>query len=222
MNCKYIGISSVLGAALMLASGAQAGDDMGTAARDWSGPYIGATLGYGVGRFDQGDNTGAGTGWTDMSGVIGGGAIGYNAQMGQFVLGVEGDLQLSGIAGSSPTVPGWNCLGTEPCRNSVDWFSTVRGRVGYAFGDFMPFVTGGVAYAGVRSSDSDGVSGTDMSKNVFGYTLGGGVEMAVSAQVSAKVEALYVDLGTAESGVNNNFYADNKFAVVRAGLNWGF
>lgn len=160
---------------------------------------------------------------TDMDGLFMGGTIGYNMQMDKFVLGVEADLQLSSINGTLETQPGnWTCHGTAPCENKVNWFSTVRGRVGYALGDFMPFVTGGLAYAGVNSTDSNGVSGTDMKKNVFGYTMGSGVEMALSSQASIKLEALHIDLNDAESGVNNNFRAANKFTIVRAGLNWNF
>lgn len=206
----------------MTTANAQADEEMPSAEHDWSGFYVGATAGYGSGKFEQRDDWPAKTGWANTNGFLLGGTIGYNVQIDKFVLGVEGDLQLSNIDGTVDDNGIWTCIGTDPCTNKVNWFSTLRGRVGYTLGDFMPFVTGGLTYANVESSDSDGTSGTHMKKNVFGYTVGGGLEMALNSEASLKLEALQIELQEAESRINNNFRAANRFTIVRAGLNWNF
>lgn len=61
-----------------------------------------------------------------------------------------------------------------------------------------------------------------MKKNVFGYAVGGGLEKAFSEHFTAKVEALHINLNTANSHINNNFRSDNRFTIVRKGLNWKF
>ena len=64
---------------------------------------------------------------------------------------------------------------------------------------------------------------TDLDENVFGYAIGAGIEKALSENVTAKIEALYVDLNKAEVRRSNyTFTSDDQFAVVRVGLNWKF
>jgi outer membrane immunogenic protein len=104
-------------------------------AHDWAGAYVGINGGYAWGDFD----TSAG----DFSGedALGGFQIGYNKQLGSVVIGVEGDVQASAIDGASG--------GTS---TSLNWFSTARGRVGFAFDRFMIYGTGGAAMGGLESA----------------------------------------------------------------------
>ena len=110
------------------------------------------------------------TGTDTIAGGFGGGQLGYNFQFGSLVLGVEADLQGSNIAGSGANaifnplaggccnpdfaclpsysscpggVPGGVCAGRNDL--DVDWFGTVRGRLGYAFGNTLLYGTGGFA-----------------------------------------------------------------------------
>jgi len=168
---------------------------------NWTGVYVGINGGGGWGS--DSDNT---------SGGLVGGTLGYNYQLGQVVFGIEGDIDWSGIKGSE-TCGGLNC----DTRNN--WLSTVRGRLGYAgFDRFLPYVTGGVAFGDVKTS----VAGFgDSSKTRTGWTLGGGVEYAIAGPWTAKVEYLYVDLGSGDDsafGSNRDF----KTSLVRAGLNYRF
>lgn len=170
----------------------------------WTGFYVGANAGYGFGQATT--NLG---GSADMDGFIGGGQIGYNYQMGQFVLGLETDLQaadlgVSGIGGSIKT----------------DYFGTVRARAGVAFDRFMPYITGGWAYGNVKTSvPALGISSDN--SHTGGWALGGGVEYAITNNLIAGVEYLYVDLG--EKGVlNNGLKVGTDFSVVRARLNYKF
>ena len=93
----------------------------------------------------------------------------------------------------------------------------MRGRVGYAFDRFMPYVTGGAAFGNIKSTVA-GVGSSDETK--AGWTVGGGLEAALAGPWTAKVEYLYVDLGRGGSilGADTRFNAN----IVRAGLNYRF
>ena len=175
---------------------------------NWTGFYVGINGGGGFGRSDF--SAPFSTGSFDTSGALAGGTIGYNYQMGQTVFGVEGDIDWTNIRGSAA------CAGTT-CETRNNWLGTVRGRLGYAFDRFMPYVTGGLAVGDIKSSIA-GVG--DANETKTGWTVGGGFEAYLSRPWSAKVEYLYVDLGRGASLLGS----DSKFQthIVRAGLNYKF
>jgi outer membrane immunogenic protein len=82
----------------------------------------------------------------------------------------------------------------------------------------LVYATGGLAYGKVKSAIVGG--GFDSNDTNFGWTIGGGIEHAVSRNWSAKVEYLHVDLGW--TGIGTDLKSDAKFDVVRAGLNYRF
>ena len=175
---------------------------------NWTGPYIGIYGGGGWGRSDF--STPISSGPFNTSGVVLGGTLGYNYQMGQAVFGIEGDAGWSNIRGSTP------CIGTT-CETRNNWLSTVRGRLGLAVDRFMPYVTGGAAFGDIKTS----VAGIgDARTTKAGWTAGGGVEAAIAGPWTAKAEYLYVDLGRGGSILGS----DSKFQshIVRAGLNYRF
>jgi outer membrane immunogenic protein len=169
-------------------------------------------------------------------GALGGGQVGYNWQSSaNFVLGVEADIQASNISGSAHcivtcgsginTVPGNALLGFFPVvfssdnvTHTIDWFGTVRGRVGYAAGPALFYVTGGLAYGEVeRSGNVAGITtsvfapgtafnnfagGYNASSTKTGWTVGGGVEGKIWTNWSVKAEYLYVDLGSTTDSFN--------------------
>ncbi len=100
---------------------------------NWTGFYAGINGGGGWGGSEF--SARFSTDFFDTSGGLVGGTIGYNWQMNQFVFGLEGDIDWSNIRGSAA------CVGTT-CEARNDWLSTVRGRFGYAFDRFLPYVTG--------------------------------------------------------------------------------
>ncbi len=155
-------------------------------AYNWSGFYLGINGGGGWGRSNW-----TTTGSFDTSGGLVGGTIGYNYQINQVVLGVEGDIDWADINGTSPT-PAVTRL-RAPARPSDTWLSTVRGRLGYAADRFMPYITGGAAFGDIKAS-GPGLSGADTTN--AGWTLGGGIEFAIAGHWTAKAEYLYVDLGS--------------------------
>jgi outer membrane immunogenic protein len=175
---------------------------------NWTGFYVGLNGGGGFGRSDF--SAPFPTGSFDTSGGLVGGTLGYNYQMDNVVLGFEGDIDWSDIRGSAA------CAGTN-CETRNNWLGTARGRLGYAFGDFMPYVTGGLAVGDIKSSIA-GVGDTDETK--AGWTAGGGIEAHISGPWSAKLEYLYVDLGRGGSVLGS----DSKFQtnIVRVGVNYKF
>jgi outer membrane immunogenic protein len=183
----------------------------------WTGFYVGINGGYGFGKADL-SNT-FGTESFNVNGALVGGTVGYNLQTGSWVFGLEGDIDYSWIKGTDTTA-GTICAGGCEFRN--DWFATGRGRIGYAWDRFLPYVTGGAAFGDMKVGPTGG--GTE-TKTKVGWTAGGGIEYAFLGAWSAKVEYLYADLGTATcSAATCGVDTDIKFKtnVVRAGINYRF
>jgi outer membrane immunogenic protein len=184
----------------------------------WNGFYLGLNAGYGFGRTDWTDTvTLVSTGNFNVTGALVGGTAGYNMQFGGWVLGVEADVGWSNIKGSTTT----NCLGT--CQTSNDWLGTARGRAGYAFDRFLPYITGGAAFGGVKAN----VTGFgNFSDTGVGWAGGGGIEYAFANNWTAKIEYLYVDLGkttcNATCSGTNPFNVTFTSNIVRGGVNYRF
>lgn len=181
----------------------------------WTGFYVGINGGGGWGR-----STWDGVDKFSVSGGLIGLTAGYNYQYNQAVFGIEADVDWSSIQGS--TTAGICAVGGCSTRN--DWLSTVRGRVGFAFDRFMPFVTAGFALGDIKASGPAGFpAGTGTN---LGWTVGAGFEVALVGPVTAKAEYLFVDLGNFNCGFNCglagngnvSFYAN----IVRGGLNYRF
>jgi outer membrane immunogenic protein len=183
---------------------------------DWTGFYAGINGGWGFGSSEWSAATA--THSFDIDGGLVGGTVGYNYQMGLWVLGLEGDIDWSDIRGSAVNAP---CLGVS-CETRNSWLATARGRIGYSFGRFMPYVTAGGAFGDVKMNPIGLASQTDTRA---GWTAGGGVEFALTGPWTAKVEYLYVDLGNETCNAANCGIAtsvDFTSNIVRAGLNYRF
>ena len=101
---------------------------------NWTGFYIGINGGGG-----WGSPSGTGINKFDVSGGMIGGTIGYNWQIGQIVVGAEGDIDWSGVKGNT------TALCAAGCETRNNWLATLRGRLGYAFDRFLPYITAGLA-----------------------------------------------------------------------------
>jgi outer membrane immunogenic protein len=183
-------------------------------AYNWTGFYAGINGGGAWGRSNfEGLPT---TGGFGVSGGLIGGTLGYNWQSGQAVFGIETDLDWSNIKGSS-------ACGAFNCETRNRYLGTLRGRLGYAFDRFMPYITGGLAYGNIKASTT---TFPGASETKAGWTLGAGAEFAVAGPWTAKVEYLYADLGrfdcstgcTATPPQNVKFNTN----IVRGGLNYRF
>jgi outer membrane immunogenic protein len=168
-------------------------------AYNWSGVYVGVNLGYQWGKVTN-------WGTTNPNGIMGGGQVGYNSQSGNFVFGLEADLQGSD---ANDTFAAW--------KFSNPWFGTVRGRAGYAMNNVLIYGTGGFAYGGGRVD----VGPLSNTQTHVGWTLGAGVEVGLTPNWSAKAEYLYVrldDRGYVLTGAQNGFQSN----IFRVGVNYRF
>ena len=184
----------------------------------WNGFYVGINAGYGFGHSKWTDTvTQVSTGDFNVNGPMVGGTVGYNLQFGAFVFGLEGDIDWTNIKGSATT----NCPST--CETSNTWLGTARGRIGYAFDRFLPYVTGGAAFGDVKGTL---LGAGDFKQTKVGWTAGAGVEYAFIDNWSAKLEYLYVDLGKATCDATcsggNPMTATFTSNVVRGGVNYKF
>ncbi|HEY6256061.1 MAG TPA: outer membrane beta-barrel protein, partial [Xanthobacteraceae bacterium] len=223
---------------------------------NWSGLYIGGNVGVSIARNTSSDTQtspvfgfiSSDAFYTSPIGVVGGGQIGFNVQAApNWVLGLEADFQGSGQRDSTTCIdacqavpPGFVSV-NETLTQSVEWFGTARGRVGWTNGPALFFATGGFAYGKVTASlntvFTDSVatlvtSSGSFSQNKSGWTAGGGVETKLGGNWSAKVEYLYVDLGTFEGStvaagnfapLNGDVFTFSSHLqdhIIRFGLNY--
>jgi outer membrane immunogenic protein len=178
----------------------------------WTGFYLGLNGGGGWGRstWDRAGNL-------DLSGGVIGGTAGFNWQTGQVVLGIEGDADRSDVRGTT------SAFCAAGCATRNDWLGTVRGRVGYAFDRFLPYLAGGLAVGDIKAT-TPGFSGA--SQTNLGWTVGAGVEAAIVGNWSAKAEYLHVDLGNFNCGLSCGLATPDNVSLnadlVRGGVNYRF
>ena len=181
-------------------------------AYNWTGFYLGVNGGGGFGT-----SAWSSTGSFNLIGALAGGTIGYNYQTGPVVLGVEGDIDWSGISGSTTA----SCA--AGCKTSDNWLSTVRGRLGYAADRFLPYVTGGAAVGDIQAARPAFAGG---STSNLGWTVGAGIEFALAGRWTAKAEYLYVDLGNFNCGLGCGVAAVNRVSftdnILRGGFDYRF
>jgi outer membrane immunogenic protein len=179
---------------------------------NWTGFYLGINGGGGWGN-SQWD----GVDKFDLSGGLIGGTIGYNWQVRELVVGAEGDIDWSGVKGTTTVF----CPGGCETRNQ--WLATVRGRLGYAWDRFLPYLTAGLAAGDINATRPGLPAGTSTNA---GWTVGAGLEVGVVSNVSVKAEYLHVDLGTYNCGLNCGLAPTGNVSfdanIFRGGLNVRF
>lgn len=228
---------------------------------NWTGFYIGVNGGYSWGRSSRDLNffnplngvilaTGTGVG-RDLNGGLFGGQIGYNWQASNWVFGLEFDAQWTGQRGSTTVLcPVAGCLGggavatgtSATLEDKLAWLSTFRGRVGFTVTPSMLlYATGGGAWGEVDSTlgltgvTANGVPfaiASSRNTNRFGWTVGAGIEAMFSPNWSAKLEYLYVDMGSISNSVvlptaagiplGANVTSRVTDSIIRAGINYHF
>jgi outer membrane immunogenic protein len=197
----------------------------------WEGFYIG---GHGGWAHDEFDFFTAITTTPDESskGAFGGVQAGYNFQRGNIVAGVEADASFGKLADLAHD---GNFL-TE--STEIKEFGTARARVGYAFGQILPYATGGLGWANVTAGDACpgnvifGVAckakpafNLTANETYFGWTAGGGLEVAVNRNWSVKAEYLHADLGSKFFPITSPgipVFPALKMDTVKAGVNYRF
>ena len=170
-----------------------------------------------------------------LAGFVGGGQFGYNYQFApNWVVGVEGDFQ--GTTQKDSACIGVGCTGNGgtffTAEQKLNWFATVRARFGYTNGDWLWYVTGGGAWGEIHN-DFRVFIPTDVAFsanfNLSGWTVGGGVETHLWGPWTAKLEYLYLDLGSFTDGgfepltlATFAMRTDVRDHIIRVGLNYKF
>lgn len=231
-------------------------------ASKWAGLYIGASVGMGIGgnskstdldAFNyfcpgQVDCTPIAGEVTDVgtdSGFIGGGQIGFNYAIDQnWIIGVEADFSTFDFSASRTPASSKADWGADTLVIvGMDWLATVRGRLGYAMDHWLIYGTGGVAFTDGEYRNYDFCSAVPCGRGLMdargdmgtGWTVGGGLELALSSNWTAKAEYQFVRFegeeytGRAynpENGNTNGFFGFSaspaEFNIIRLGMNYRF
>jgi len=213
----------------------------------WQGFYLGANIGYGWSANDSAaiDVLGPPGGIypltadydTDFEGILGGGQLGFNLQRGKWVFGIEADIQASDFSAGNDILNPFDLTGrfaasTLETDLEIDWFGTLRARLGVALDRTLLYATGGLAFghvelANVYSTPFPATVSLGSDDTEYGWTAGAGIEQALGGGWTLKAEYLYVDLGSVEGSATffDETYkteADVAFHSVRVGVNYLF
>ena len=212
----------------------------------WSGFYLGGNVGYSWGRWSSTSiNNGAflgpagftNTANPNVTGAVGGVQVGVNKLYGQWLVGLEADIQASGERANSngtfttPIIGAGTLSISELAHWSLPWFATFRGRIGVVAADsWLLYATGGLAvgrtvYDHTSSATLGGVTATLFASEGTtraGAAVGAGVEKAIDAHWRAKAEFLYLDFGSHTFITGSAFDTNVRLRdyIARVGLNY--
>jgi len=175
---------------------------------NWTGFYLGAHAGYGWNNYTLFNGPGAGSG----NGPLLGGQIGFNYQINQFVLGAEADLAYAAISGRPVAAPGFSVRTTM--------LGSVRARAGFAVDRALLYVTGGLGIQ--NASVAFNLNAANVRFTRTGWTLGAGVEYALTQNWTAKIEYSYYNFGTSGAIPVYNFQVRSNIHTVKLGVNYLF
>ena len=200
---------SLLGLPLAMSSLAHAGD---APHFNWSGFYLGYHLGGALDLAEIGDPFGPSIfgGTVRKPGPLAGGQAGYNWQHGATLLGLEADVSWADLDGTNTCFAYSGYYVSANCRASVDAFGTFTGRLGWilpADGRTLIFGKAGLAFAHTKiEATPNGGLGLESTRERgvdWGWTVGGGVERAVTTRWTVKAEYDFLS-------------SDNSFAAPRS------
>lgn len=231
---RFLRCSALWAIALLLSSPARSEDGPDIALRDdapfnWTGFYLGAHLGGLANLSDISDPLGASLfGNSNLAtGGLAGAQIGYNQQSGLVVYGLEADISLPDIEGTSTCSSLSGSFVNSNCRASVDAFGTLTARLGLALGSdgraLLYGKAGAAWYTGsLDLATNDWTAGAannpftrrsnDLSN--WGWTLGVGAEYALASRWSLKAEYNYLDFGDQSTTLLPSAVLDNTGAVI--------
>jgi outer membrane immunogenic protein len=203
---------------------------------NWTGFYVGGTAGLitqGATGTELGTscliNCSVTTYGIGDVGVIAGVHAGFNYQTGRWVFGIEADYSGTTLDTNQSVIPLPSTVSSK-----LDSLGTVRGRVGYVFDNvLLVYGTGGWAFGHVKnraSYEQDPVFTVSESLTKYGWTAGGGADWAFMKNWIARVEVLYVDLGTSTTNLapgsstlsSCRFGFKNTYTIGRLGLSYKF
>ena len=193
---------------------------------NWTGPYVGGEIGFGWGNAPSpyGIPSAATTfpfyqDPAKQNGILGGVDIGFNYQFNALVLGVEADAMIDGIRGDDGG-SGGDVNGVEHKFNG-----SVRGRFGFAADRALFYGTGGVAFLSADATNTSASPPEKIGTNWTGWTLGGGIEYAVTNNWTTRLEYRHTDYGSSVARFPISGYAENINPVINTvmiGINYKF
>ena len=230
---ERFGIGGMVATVLLVPMSAAAEDT----ALSRSGLYVGGHVGYGFGGINAtfADPTGISTsgGITPYGMLFGGVQAGYQQVFpSHLMLGIETDISFPNSMDLVPNIA-YRAAAAGNANEQLQYLGTLRGRFGYNFGQWTPFVTGGLAWASTRMSRTDAISGNEDAVPGhwrLGWVVGAGLDYGFNSRWSGRVEYQYANLGltgvpfsAAAAGSAPARY-DSQFnqLSMRVGLNYHF
>ncbi len=199
--------------------------------RNGGGFYVGGHVGYMFGTatatlWDPIGTQGA-NGSSPYGSFFGGVQAGFEQVFAsRLMLGIEADMSFAGAADLSQVLS-YRATANGTANEQLEYLASIRGRAGYTFGDWTPYVTGGVAWASTRYSRTDLTTGNEDASpsNIrVGYALGAGLDYSIDARWSARAEYLYTSLPWRSFGFATPARYDSLYDIhrLRIGLNYRF
>jgi len=191
--------------------------------QDWTGIYFGAHAGFGGGRSDAMlSDPAPAAGGRDFGGIVSGLQAGYNFQLSSGLLfGAEADISFPSDIESNSIVSSLATARSD-VMHQWDFVGTARGRIGYAAGPWLAYITGGFAWAGERYLNALPSGGQEKVLNMRpGWAAGAGLEYAFAPHWSARLEYLRYEFDK----TNIRFPSGAQYAAtmdmqsIRVGLN---
>jgi outer membrane immunogenic protein len=186
-------------------------------ASPWAGSYVGLSVGGAMGEADLTQLAGVQAGARDrldLDGMMFGALLGWQTAYRNVIVGLEGDVSLSSLDGSVTGGP------TAPVSADIFWLASSRVRLGYDWGNVLPYLTGGYALAQVESRNPT-LLGPAPDPLKSGFTVGAGLDLALSERITGRVSYDYVNLGDvdiAPAGILTSF--EPELHLARAALIW--
>jgi len=182
---------------------------------NWDGVYVGAFAGYGWGTVTDEDGLVGPAVDTDydLTGWQVGVAAGANFTVSEaIVAGIVADIAWADLSGDSAA---------DDFSYDVNWLGSIRGRLGFDGGAFLPYLTAGVAFANATASEP--VALTEDSQTHIGWTVGAGVEFAVADNISLDLLYRYSDYGSKDYDLTTDPTSLSLTAhTISAGVNFRF
>ena len=205
---------------------------------EWSGPYIGLQAGYTWGDADVAYVTGYNgppTAWfppatytsdPDPDGFLGGIYAGYNRLLqDNWLIGIEGDWSISSADDTAAVKDAnGNTLSNVTTKVEQNWDASLRLRAGKVIGDYLPYVTAGIAWTDLDVTLDNGTNTYTDSMTFTGWTIGAGLEMKISENLHGRIQYRYTDYGDETGTINNNIpvKVDYNSHMVTVGLSYRF
>lgn len=199
-------------------------------AQDWTGFYAGVFGAASTGPFEYSAIPAGGPSLLDLD-VNGGGGlagvqIGYDYQFDQFVIGAVADIAISNHRADIGINAGGGAIDAD-ISSTLNYLGTVRARAGFATDSLLAYAHGGVAFGNTEQEINVGgvaVPGTGDQDRV-GFTVGAGVEYAVTDNISLQTEYAFTSFGDEDiysDGFGNSITENLSFHTVKAGVNFRF